>query len=53
MEQIPFAFAQETGYVSDLFQALPDNVQVGSIVNVMIAEAIQTSAIKEEYFIIK
>jgi Fic family protein len=48
-EETLLAFAQETGYVSGLLQALPDNVQIDTLVNVMVAEAIKTSAIEGEY----
>lgn len=48
-EEILLEFAQETGYVSGLLQALPDNLQVDTLVNVMVAEAIKTSWIEGEY----
>jgi hypothetical protein len=35
--------------VSGLLHALPDHVQVDTLVNVMVAEAIKTSAIEGEY----
>lgn len=48
-EETLLALAQETGYASGLLQALPDNIQIDTLVNVMVAEAIKTSAFEEDY----
>lgn len=43
------AFAEETGHVSGIVKALPDEVQLEAIVNTMVAEAVKTSEIEGEY----
>lgn len=42
-------FAQETGEVNGIIQALPDSLQQETLLQLMLAEAITTSAIEGEY----
>jgi Fic family protein len=49
IEDALFAFAQETGHVSGMLNALPEELQLETITNMLIAEAIKTSAIEGEY----
>jgi len=44
-----FAFAVETGHISGVLKALPDDVEAETIINTMAAEAIKTSEIEGEY----
>lgn len=44
-----FAFAEETGHVSGLLKALPQSLQVETMINLMVAEAVKTSEIEGEY----
>ncbi len=50
IEDILFAFAEETGHISGLLKALPEESQADAILNMMVAEAIKTSEIEGEYF---
>ncbi|MEX6686151.1 Fic family protein [Danxiaibacter flavus] len=43
-----FAFAGETGLVSGLLQAIPIDLQIATIINIMVTEAIKTSEIEGE-----
>ncbi len=43
------AFAQEIGMVSGTLKAIPENIQLETIINTMVVEAIKTSAIEGEF----
>ncbi len=45
-----FAFAEETGRISGMLNAMSEDMQMEAIVNTMVAEAIKTSEIEGEYF---
>lgn len=49
MEDIFFSIAEETGHLSGVLKALPEHMQVETLVSIMVAEAIKTSAIEGEY----
>jgi Fic family protein len=49
VEDILYAFAQETGHVTGLLKSMPEESQLSAIINMMIAEAINTSAIEGEF----
>lgn len=44
-----FAFAEETGRIRGMLNAMPDEIQIEAIINTMLAEAIKTSEIEGEY----
>lgn len=44
-----FAFAEETGHISGILKALPENVQMHAIIQTMVAEALKTSEIEGEF----
>lgn len=48
-EDVLFTIAEETGHVSGMLKALPENIQMEAIINTMVAEAIKTSEIEGEY----
>lgn len=50
VEDILLHFAQETGDVSGMLRALPETVAQETITQMLIAEAIKTSAIEGEFF---
>jgi len=43
------AIAEEAGYVNGLLKALPANIQTETLINIMVSEAIKTSAIEGEF----
>ncbi|MFN9710472.1 MAG: Fic family protein [Bacteroidota bacterium] len=45
-----FSFAEETGHISGLLKAMPSNMQLDAIIQIMVAEAMKTSEIEGEYF---
>ena len=49
IEDLLFAFAEETGHVSGLLKAMPDDMQMEAILHLMVAEALKTSEIEGEY----
>jgi Fic family protein len=49
VEDLLFAFAEETGHISGMLKAAPENVQIETLINTMVAEAIKTSEIEGEY----
>jgi Fic family protein len=49
VEEALFAFAEETGHISGSLKGLPESVQMETIINIMVAEAIKTSEIEGEY----
>jgi len=44
-----FAFAEETGRIRGMLNAMPDEMQTAAIIDTMVAEAIKTSEIEGEY----
>lgn len=48
VEDILFAFAEETGHISGLLKGMPENIQTETIINIMVSEAIKTSEIEGE-----
>lgn len=50
LQDIFWAFAEKTGHVSGILKTLPENLQTETIIDLMIDEAIKTSAIEGEYF---
>ncbi len=44
-----FLFAEKTGHLTGVLKALPENMQVDALLEVMVAEAIKTSEIEGEY----
>lgn len=44
-----FAFAEETGRIKGMLNAMPDDMQTEAIIDTMVAEAIKTSEIEGEY----
>src|ERR1041385_4580982 len=49
IEDVLFAFAEETGHVSGILKAMPENLQVETMIDIMVSEAIKTSEIEGEY----
>jgi Fic family protein len=49
VEDALFAFAEETGHVSGLLKAMPETMQIETMIDIMVAEAIKTSEIEGEY----
>jgi len=49
IEDALFAFAEETGHITGILKALPDEIQMEAIINTMVSEAIKTSEIEGEY----
>jgi Fic family protein len=49
IEDALFAFAEETGHISGLLKAMPENMQLDAVISTMVAEAIKTSEIEGEY----
>jgi Fic family protein len=49
IDDLLFSFAEETGHISGVLKALPENIQTETLITIMVAEAIKTSAIEGEY----
>lgn len=49
IEDVLFAFAEETGHISGILKGMPEEVQTETMVNIMVSEAIKTSEIEGEY----
>lgn len=49
IQSLVVRFAQETGEVNGILQALPDNLQQEALLQLMLAEAIKTSEIEGEF----
>ncbi|GAA3957489.1 Fic family protein [Mucilaginibacter dorajii] len=49
IQPLILAFAQETGEVSGIIQALPDDLKQDTLLQFMLAEAVKTSEIEGEY----
>jgi len=45
-----FTFANETGHISGMLNAMPEDMKMEAIIDTMVAEAIKTSEIEGEYF---
>lgn len=44
-----FDFAEQTGHISGILKALPEDIQLEAVIDIMVAEAIKTSEIEGEY----
>jgi Fic family protein len=49
IEDVLFKISEETGHISGVLKALPENIQTETLLNIMVAEAVKTSAIEGEY----
>lgn len=49
IEDIMLVFAEETGHISGILKGTPDNIQVETLINTLVAEAIATSEIEGEF----
>lgn len=49
IEDILFSISEETGHITGMLKALPETLQTEALLNVMVVEAIKTSAIEGEY----
>jgi Fic family protein len=49
VEATLLSFAQETSYISGVFEAMPDKEQTEATINMMASEAMKSSAIEGEY----
>lgn len=49
IEDALFSFAEETGHIGGVLKGLPENVQMQTIIDIMVSEAIKTSEIEGEY----
>jgi Fic family protein len=49
VEDLLFAFAEETGHVTGFLKSMPEDMQLEAVINMMVAEAIKTSEIEGEY----
>lgn len=49
IEDILFVFAEETGHISGILKGTPDTVQVETLIDILVAEAIKTSEIEGEF----
>lgn len=49
IEDVLFAFIEETGHISGILKTLPEEIQLEAMLNMMVSEAVKTSAIEGEY----
>ncbi|MBE9463439.1 Fic family protein [Dyadobacter subterraneus] len=49
LEDLLLYFAEETGNITGILQAAPENVKAENLLNIMVSEAIKTSEIEGEY----
>lgn len=49
VEDALFSFAEQTGHVSGILKAMPEDAQMEAVIDVMVSEAIKTSEIEGEY----
>lgn len=49
MEDILFVFAEETGHISGILKGTPNVLQIETLINTLVAEAIKTSEIEGEF----
>jgi Fic family protein len=50
VEDMLYAFAQETGHMTGILKALPEGLQTDTLVDIMVSEAIKTSEIEGVHF---
>ncbi len=48
IEEVLFSIAEATGHITGILKALPENIKTETLINIMVAEAIKTSAIEGE-----
>jgi Fic family protein len=49
MDDVLFSFGEETGLVTGMLNAMPEDLKMEAIIDLMVAEAIKTSEIEGEY----
>ena len=49
VQDILFTFAEKTGHVSGILKSLPDSTQTEAIIDLMVSEAVKTSAIEGKH----
>lgn len=49
IEDILFVLAEETGHISGLLKVMPESLQLETIIDIMVSEAIKTSEIEGEF----
>ena len=49
VQDVLFTFAEKTGHVSGILKSLPDSTQTEAIIDLMVSEAVKTSAIEGEH----
>jgi Fic family protein len=49
IEELLLAIAEEIGHVSGVLTALPESIQTETLINIMVSEAVNTSAIEGEF----
>ncbi|PSR56641.1 DUF4172 domain-containing protein [Adhaeribacter arboris] len=49
IEDALFNFAEQIGHVSGILKAMPDDIQMEAVIDIMVAEVIKTSEIEGEY----
>jgi Fic family protein len=49
VQDLLFAFAEETGVAAGVLKALPADTEMEAVIDIMVAEAIKTSEIEGEY----
>jgi Fic family protein len=49
MEDALYAFNEETAHMSGVLKALPENIRIEAMINIMVAEAVKTSEIEGEH----
>ncbi|WP_221393814.1 Fic family protein [Dyadobacter sp. NIV53] len=49
VEDLLLSFAEETGHISGILKAAPENVKVETLIDIMVSEAIKTSEIEGEF----
>lgn len=49
IDELLFAFAEETGHMSGVLKGLPEAIQIEAMLNIMVSEAVKTSEIEGEY----
>lgn len=49
IEETLFSIAEETGHISGVLKVLPEHIKTETLINVLVSEAIKTSAIEGEF----
>ena len=49
VEEALFDFAEQTGHVSGILKAMPEDIRMEAVIDIMVVEAIKTSEIEGEY----